>query len=123
MKIQQVLNILNGELICGKSELLEDEIDYGYSCDLMSDVLAYVQNNVLLLTGLVHPQVIRTAEMLDIKAILIVRGKKPSEDIIDMANERDIVIIRTTHSLFTASGLLFQQGLLGEEIAHDEIHL
>jgi predicted transcriptional regulator len=123
MKIQQVLNILNGELICGKSELLEDEIDYGYSCDLMSDVLAYVQNNVLLLTGLIHPQVIRTAEMLDIKAILIVRGKKPSEDIIDMANERDIVIIRTTHSLFTASGLLFQQGLLGEEIAHDEIHL
>jgi predicted transcriptional regulator len=123
MKIQQVLNILNGELVCGKSELLEDEIDYGYSCDLMSDVLAYVQNNVLLLTGLIHPQVIRTAEMLDIKAILIVRGKKPSEDIIDMANERDIVIIRTTHSLFTASGLLFQQGLLGEEIAHDEIHL
>lgn len=123
MKIQQVLNILNGELICGKSELLEYEIDYGYSCDLMSDVLAYVQNNVLLLTGLIHPQVIRTAEMLDIKAILIVRGKKPSEDIIDMANERDIVIIRTTHSLFTASGLLFQQGLLGEEIAHDEIHL
>lgn len=123
MKIQQILEILQGELICGTEALLMEEIDYGYSCDLMSDVLAYVQNNVLLLTGLVHPQVIRTAEMLDIKAILIVRGKSPSEDMIRMANELSIVMIRTSHSLFTASGLLFQHGLLGEEIAHDEIHL
>ena len=123
MRIKQILNILDGELICGAPDLLEEDVDYGYSCDLMSDVLAYVQNNVLLLTGLIHPQVIRTAEMLDIKAILIVRGKTPPEEIIDMANERKIVLIRTMHSLFTASGLLFQQGLLGEEIAHDEIHL
>lgn len=122
MKIKEVIDILNGELICG-DKFIEDEIDYGYSCDMMSDVLAYVQNNVLLLTGLIHPQVIRTAEMLDIKAIVIVRGKIPSEELIEMAKQRDIVLIRTTHSLFTASGVLFDKGLLGEEIAHDEIQL
>jgi len=120
MKIQEVLDCLGGELICGE-EYLDDEVDYGYSCDLMSDVLAFVQNNVLLMTGLIHPQVIRTAEMLDIKAIVIVRGKKPSDDLITMAVSREIVLIRTRHSLFTASGLLFEKGLQGEEIAHHEI--
>lgn len=122
MKIRQIQDILKAELICG-DEFLDEEIEYGYSCDLMSDVLAFVQNNVLLLTGLVHPQVIRTAEMLDIKAIVIVRGKNPSEELVEMARERDIVLIRTTHSLFTASGVLYNYGLMGEEIAHDEISL
>lgn len=122
MKIREVMEILKAELICGE-ELLEEEIDYGYSCDLMSDVLAYVQSNVLLLTGLIHPQVIRTAELLDIKAIAIVRGKIPGDELIAMAKSRDIVLIRTTQSLFTASGVLYNHGLMGEEIAHHEIHL
>ncbi len=89
----------------------------------MSDVLAYVQSNVVLLTGLVHPQVIRTAEMLDITAIVIVRGKEPGEELIEMANRRDIVIMTTKHSLFTASGMLYDGGLMGEEIAHNELTL
>lgn len=113
---------LEAEILIGE-DLLNEEIDYGYSCDLMSDVLAYVKNNVLLLTGLVHPQVIRTAEMLDIKAIVIVRGKTPGEEVLRMAKAKDIAIMTTKHSLFTASGLLFQKGLPGEEIAHDEITL
>ena len=116
MKLSYVLEILDGELLCGEDRI-ETEIEYGYSCDLMSDVLAFIRNNDLLLTGLVHPQVIRTAEMLDIKSIVFVRGKKPSEDMVE------IVILTTKHSLFTASGILFQHGLLGEEIAHDEITL
>jgi len=122
MKIHEIINVLKGELICGE-DFLNEEIDYGYSCDLMSDVLAYVQNNVLLLTGLIHPQVIRTAEMLDIRAIVIVRGKKPSDELIEMARIREIVLVRTKHSLFTASGVLFENGLLGEEITHDDIQV
>lgn len=122
MKIREVIEILNAELICGE-EHINEEIDYGYSCDLMSDVLAFVQSNVLLLTGLIHPQVIRTAELLDIKAIAIVRGKVPSDELVEMAASRDIVLLRTTQSLFTASGVLYQNGLMGEEIAHDEIQL
>ena len=120
MKIKEIIEVLEGELISG-AEHIEEEIDYGYSCDMMSDVLAYVKNNVLLLTGLTHPQVIRTAEMLDIKAIVIVRGKKASEELTAMADRKGIVLIRTLHSLFTASGILFEKGLLGEEIAHDDV--
>lgn len=122
MKLSKVLEILNGELLCGEDRI-ETEIEFGYSCDLMSDVLAFIKNNDLLLTGLVHPQVIRTAEMLDIKSIVFVRGKKPSEDMIEIADELGMVIITTKHSLFTASGILYENGLLGEEIAHDEITL
>jgi predicted transcriptional regulator len=122
MKISEIINIVDGELICGH-ELLDNSIEYGYSCDLMSDVLAYVQSSDLLLTGLVHPQVIRTAEMLDLKAIIFVRGKVPSEELVEMAIARDLILVRTKHSLFTASGLLYQKGLRGEEITHDEIPL
>ncbi len=118
MKITDIKKILDATYIAGAGSM-DEEIDYGYGCDLMSDVLAYVQNNVVLLTGLVHPQVIRTAEMLDIKAIVVVRGKEPGKDLIEMANRRDLVILSTTHSLFTASGLLYAGGLKGEEIAHD----
>jgi len=122
MKISEIITIVNGELICGE-EFVETSIGYGYSCDLMSDVLAYVQSSDLLLTGLIHPQVIRTAEMLDLKAIVFVRGKIPSDELIEMAQSRDIVLVRTRHSLFTASGMLYQAGLLGEEITHDEVQL
>lgn len=118
MKISRIQEILGAQIIAGNGDVNE-EVKYGYGCDLMSDVLAYVQSDVVLLTGLVHPQVIRTAEMLDIKAIVIVRGKEPGNDLIEMANRRDLVIMTTPHSLFTASGMLFDGGLKGEEIAHD----
>lgn len=118
MKISRIQEILGAQIIAGKGDV-NDEVKYGYGCDLMSDVLAYVESDVVLLTGLVHPQVVRTAEMLDIKAIVIVRGKEPGQELIDMANRRDLVIMTTKHSLFTASGMLFDGGLKGEEIAHD----
>ena len=118
MKISKIQEILGAEVIAGNGDV-NDEVKYGYGCDLMSDVLAYVQSDVVLLTGLVHPQVVRTAEMLDIKAIVIVRGKQPGPELIAMANRRDLVIMTTAHSLFTASGMLFDGGLKGEEIAHD----
>lgn len=122
MKLSEIQGILGATVIAGENEL-NGEVKYGYSCDLMSDVLAYVKNDVVLLTGLIHPQIIRTAEMLDIKAIVIVRGKRPGKELIEMANARDIVIMTTKHSLFTASGLVFAKGLKGEEIAHDEFAL
>lgn len=118
MRLKEIQEILQAEVVAGNGDLNE-EVEYGYGCDLMSDVLAYVQNNVVLLTGLMHPQVIRTAEMLDIKAIIIVRGKKPSSELIQMADSRDILLMTTCHSLFTASGMLYAKGLNGEEIAHD----
>lgn len=122
MLIRDIKDILEADVLAGK-EMLDTHVEYGYGCDLMSDVLAFVRNDVILLTGLVHPQVIRTAEMLDIKAIAIIRGKKPSEDLVAMAKRKHIVLLTTKHSLFTASGLLYKNGLEGEEIAHDETAL
>jgi len=122
MKLEAIKKSLNATVIAGQ-QLLSYEVEYAYSCDLMSDVLAYVQNNVVLITGLVHPQVIRTAEILDIKCIVIVRGKTPSKELIDMACEKELVVMTTGHSLFTASGMLFAEGLLGEEITHSDFTL
>lgn len=118
MKVSKVQEILKGDVLAGE-EFLNEDIKYCYGCDLMSDVLAFVKHNVILLTGLVHPQVLRTAEMLDIQAIVFVRGKIPSEDLIELAREKDLIIISTKHSLYTSCGLLYKEGMLGEEIAHE----
>ena len=79
----------------------------------MSDVLAFVKDQGLLLTGLVNPQVIRTAEMMDIRVIVFVRGKVPGQDILDLAKSMDMVLMTTSHPLYTACGLLYEQGLAG----------
>jgi hypothetical protein len=77
----------------------------------MSDVMAFVKDRVLLLTGLVNPQVIRTAVLLDIHAILFVRGKAPSRDMIDMAEEADIILSGTKLPMFLSCGKLYEAGL------------
>ena len=112
MKISEIKNILNAELICGE-DLLESEVFTACGSDMMSDVLAFVKEQAVLLSGLVNPQVIRTAEMMDMKCIVFVRGKKPSLDMIDLATERDIVLLRSDLEMFTACGLLYTNGLKG----------
>jgi predicted transcriptional regulator len=82
----------------------------------MSDVLAYTEEETVLLTGLCNNQVIRTAEMLDLKSIVFVRGKRPTEEIIEMAKEDDILILRTEHTMYSASGILYSKGLQGTSI-------
>ncbi|GMQ56107.1 PucR family transcriptional regulator ligand-binding domain-containing protein [Vallitalea sediminicola] len=119
MLVSEIKEILDADILAGE-DMLDLNIDYGYGCDLMSDVLAFVRHDIILLSGLVHPQVIRTAEMLDINAIAFVRGKRPSSELIRMAELKDIILLTTKHTLFTACGLLYKNGLEGEEIAHDE---
>jgi len=77
----------------------------------MSDVMAFVKDRVVLLTGLVNPQVIRTAELLDIRCIIFVRGKVPGRDMIEMAGQSDIILCGTKHSMFIACGKLYEAGL------------
>ncbi len=79
----------------------------------MSDVLAYVKNQALLLTGLVNPQVVRTADMLEMKCIIFVRGKVPGQSIVDLARERDIVVMTSPKRMYEACGLLYYNGLRG----------
>lgn len=111
MDIKQVMDILDAKVICGKD--LDRHVQTACGSDMMSDVLAFVKDQAVLLTGLVNPQVVRTADMLDMICIVFVRGKVPTQDIIDLANERDIILLSTDYRLFTACGRLYNAGLGG----------
>lgn len=115
MKLREVMSTLNAKVICGENKL-DNEVDFAFSSDLMSDVLAYVNKKTLLLTGLNNTQVIRTAEMIDMSSIVFVRNKVPGDDIIKLALENNFVIMCTEHTMYTASGLLYQSGLRGIQI-------
>lgn len=114
MKLEEVKDILDAEVLVGK-ERLHREVFLACGSDLMSDVLAFVKEKVVLLTGLTNPQVVRTAEMMDIKAIVFVRGKKPSQDILALAESKKMVILTTNHPLYISCGLLFSNGLTGQD--------
>jgi hypothetical protein len=80
---------------------------------MMSDVLAFTKHDAILLTGLVNNHVIRTAEMLDIQYIMFVRGKIPAEDVIEMARDMDMTLMTTDLPMFTACGILYNNGIKG----------
>lgn len=112
MKIKDIVEILGAEVIC-RNDLLETEVERGFGSDMMSEVLAFVKEQSVLLTGLVNPQVIRTAEMIDMPCIIFVRGKRPDLKMIEMAEDRDMVILCCELSMFTACGRLYAEGLRG----------
>ncbi|MDR2551764.1 MAG: hypothetical protein LBD31_01155 [Treponema sp.] len=110
MTVSEALTHLEGQFFCGE-ENASLEVASACGADLMSDVMAFVKDRVLLLTGLVNPQVIRTAELLDIHCIIFVRGKSPSLDMIDMAREADIILGGTKLPMFISCGKLYEAGL------------
>ncbi len=110
MTLKEVVEIVNGTVLCGE-ESLDREVHLGFASDLMSDVLTLLADDILLITGLSNNQAIRTAEMSDILQILFVRNKKPTKTMIDLAKEHGITIITTPYSMFRSSGLLFGKGL------------
>lgn len=112
MKLSQIKEILDAKVLTGEDEL-ERDVFSACGSDLMSDVLAYVKDQALLLTGLVNGQVIRTAEMMDIHAVIFIRGKEPAPDVISLAESRDIVIMSTELTMFVACGKLYDAGLVG----------
>ena len=113
MYLWEVREILEAEVLLGERNL-DQEIHSACGCDFMSDVLAFVKNQAMLLTGMVNPQVIRTAEMMDMKCVVFVRGKQPDEVTLRLAEERNIVIMTSSKRLYTACGLLYNHGLAGE---------
>ena len=115
MKMKEILTLLGGRLLCGAPQD-DHEFTSAFASDMMSDVLAYSKDHSILLTGLCNPQVIRTAEMLDIVCVIFVRGKKPDQTILDMARERGLVVIETGHRMFSACGILYAAGLKGGAI-------
>lgn len=116
MTVRDIADHLKCDIIFGE-ELLDSEVKTACGSDMMSDVLAYVKDQSVLLTGLVNPQVVRTADMMDILCIVFVRGKTPTDAIIELAKERDIALLRTSYGMFKACGLLYSNGLSGGVIA------
>ena len=110
MTVAEAIKVLDGQFFCGEKKA-DLEVASACGADLMSDVMAFVKDRVLLLTGLVNPQVIRTAELLDIRCIIFVRGKVPSKDMISMAEEADIILGGTKLSMYISCGTLYEAGL------------
>ncbi len=110
MKISEIVKILDAT-VHYESDDLECQVKSACASDLMSDVLAFSKSSTALLTGLMNPQVIRTAEMMDIVCVIFVRNKKPSSEMIDLAKELGIALLSTDYTMYYASGKLYAAGL------------
>ncbi len=112
MTLNDIKRILKAEVIVG-DDLLGEDIAMACGSDLMSDVLSFGKPGALLLTGLTNPQVVRTAEMADLRAICFVRGKKPAQETIEMAESKNIPLLTTLLLMFESCGRLHREGLPG----------
>lgn len=114
MQIQDLIRVIHGSLIT-RPVNLSKEIKGGFGADLMSDVLASIQPEAVLLTGLCNPQVVRTAQMADVAAIVLVRGKQPPAETIELANQESIPLISTPFGMFEVCARLHDAGLVSLE--------
>ncbi len=112
MKIKQIENLLSAT-VYSEQALLHTEVNSACGSDMMSDVLSFVKDQAVLLTGLANPQVIRTADMMNMVCVIYVRGKKPDELSLELAKEKGICVLSTDLPMFTACGILYSNGLRG----------
>ena len=115
MKIGTIRDLLDARVIVGE-ERLGDHVYSACGSDMMSDVLAYVKDQAVLLTGLVNAQVVRTAEMMDMHCIVFVRSKEPTEEIIRLAEDSGMVLLATKKRMYEACGILYSNGLVGNKV-------
>lgn len=112
MKLREILDILDGRLLV-ENQGLDEEVPMGGAADLMSDVLAFGSEGMVLMTGLTNPQVVRTAEMAGINVVVIVRDKTPPPETLELATESGITILSTGYTMYEACGRLYKAGLPG----------
>jgi predicted transcriptional regulator len=110
VKLAEALAIIDGKLISHGADLSR-EVSMACGADLMSDVLAFTHAGTLLMTGLTNPQVVRTAEMAGIAAIIFVRGKLPPAETIALADEKGIPLLASRYTMYETCGRLYQAGL------------
>lgn len=120
MKLEELVTLLKAEVFTPENYAPEMEVSFAFGSDMMSDALMLLRTapdeffeRGILLTGLVTRQSVRTAEMLDFKVVLLVRGKKPNENVYDAAKEANIVLLGTNEAMFSASGKLYEKGIRG----------
>ena len=115
MKISTIRELLNAEVLAGEANL-GHHVYSACGSDMMSDVLAYVKDQAVLLTGLVNLQVVRTAEMMDMNCIVFVRSKMPTAEMIELAKDCGMVILATDKRMYEACGILYSNGLVGNRV-------
>ncbi len=111
MTLREIAELLGAGNISAGGGSDEKTVSNAYASDLMSDVLAFCSPGSLLLTGLTNAQVVRIAQMLDMPAVVFVRGKIPLEETVGLAKEAGIPILLTKYSLYEACGILYARGL------------
>ena len=119
MTFADMVKVLHAKVLVGE-EKINDPARTACCSDLMSDVLAFVNEKTVLITGLTNPHVLRTADMLDLKCLVFARGKVPTDDILEAAQEQGLVVMTTKETAFTTCGLLYEAGLRGVPIEWPE---
>ena len=115
MKISTIRDLLDADVVTG-GDMLGEHVYSACGSDMMSDVLAYVKDQAVLLTGLMNTQVVRTAEMMDMRCIVFVRSKQPTPEIVELAKESGIVLLATPRRMYEACGILYSNGLVGNKV-------
>ncbi|MBA4348250.1 MAG: hypothetical protein C0413_05330 [Clostridiales bacterium] len=117
MKIREIASLLGADVLCGESQL-DEEVQSACGSDMMSDVLAFVKDQGVLITGLVNPQVIRTAMMMDMHCVVFVRSKRPTAEMLELAKEHHIAVLASCSRMYEACGKLYASGLGSEACAN-----
>ena len=110
MKVKEIAKLVDGEIV-GAPVDETYEVTKAFASDLMSDVLRFHMDDTVLITGLCNNQTMRTSEMADLKVVLIGRDKQPDEDMLELAEDADITIIKSKYSIFKLSGILYAAGI------------
>lgn len=110
MTIRDIAGLINGKVLSCEDKLATS-VEYAFASDLMSDVLTVDKENILLITGLTNLQVIRTSEMSDINCIVFARDKRVGEEMVRLAEENNIILVESPHSVFHVAGELYKAGL------------
>lgn len=119
MTLGEIRTILNAVVLAGEEDM-DRKVDGAFSADLMSDVLSYSITNSVLITGLTNAQVVRSAEVADIGAIVFIQGKRPDMQTVDLADQKKIALLATDISMFDSCGMLYQRGLRGLSSSSNE---
>jgi predicted transcriptional regulator len=120
MKLREVLEALEAQVTWGEDRL-DTEIQVACAADLMSDVLAFIKPDALLLTGLTNVQSVRTADVAEVKAVVYVRGKPPDREAVALAEEKGIAVLTTRLPMYESCGRLYRRGLRGGSELREEM--
>ncbi len=115
MTLEEIRAILDADVIVGK-EMLGMDVSIAFGADLMSDVLSFSKERSVLLTGLTNPLVVRTADTMDLSAIIFVRGKRPQVEAVELAQTKQIPLLATRFIMFEACGRLYEAGMQGSVV-------